>query len=183
MTQYYFIRHGECQANADQMRAGWLDSPLTSEGITSASSEAVRLAEEGMKFDMIVSSPLSRAYDTAKIIAHGVGYDSDGIIVINQLKERGFGGFEGRLLSDLPPGGFDEIVASGGESLDEFIERVHVALANIKQLSTERQAKNVLIVSHAGWYRMATALLEEGNVDEFYLRPGVDNNCLVSFSL
>ena len=61
MTELYFVRHGQCVANAEGVLAGRQDSPLTELGIEQAREEAVKIRNSELVFDMIVSSPLSRA--------------------------------------------------------------------------------------------------------------------------
>lgn len=181
MTEYYFTRHGESQANADEIRAGWMDSPLTKKGRSEAKMEGKRLKKEGLCFDVIISSPLSRAYDTAKIIAECTDYPVDKIITEDTLKERGTGAFENQPVSMLPAADFDAISAAGGETLEGFVERVSEAFDVVRKVSHGK--KHVLIVSHAGWYRMAVTLIEGRDVREFYTLPRIDNNTVVKFPL
>jgi len=79
MTKYYFVRHGESESNCDGVLAGHLDYPLTDNGIRQAIDAAKSIKESGVKFDSMLSSPLSRAYDTAKIIASFNQYKEEDI--------------------------------------------------------------------------------------------------------
>ena len=62
-----FIRHGETEWNLQNRTQGHLNSPLTERGITQAREAAEKLKD--YKFDIVVSSHLGRAYETAKIIS------------------------------------------------------------------------------------------------------------------
>jgi len=63
----YFVRHGESERNVTPwlMNPWDVDSPLTDKWIKQAIEAWKQAKEEWMKFDIIISSPLSRAYDTA----------------------------------------------------------------------------------------------------------------------
>ena len=62
----YFIRHGQSELNLKGVLAGQTDTPLTDEGRKQAKEAAVKL--EGIKFDAVFSSDLSRAHETQKIM-------------------------------------------------------------------------------------------------------------------
>ena len=62
----YFIRHGQSELNLKGILAGQTDTPLTDEGREQAKEAAVKL--EGIKFDAVFSSDLSRAHETQKIM-------------------------------------------------------------------------------------------------------------------
>src|ERR671931_644941 len=66
-TTFYFVRHGESEANAAGRFSGRLDSPLTDRGRRQAEAVADALAD--VRFDRIVATPLSRSLDTALVIA------------------------------------------------------------------------------------------------------------------
>jgi len=183
MTDYFFTRHGESQANIDQIFAGWMDSPLTEKGRKDARVEGTRLVEEGISFDLVLSSPLSRAYDTAVILAEATGYPVDAIAMLDELKERSTGEYEGRPTSSLDdqPKESDPIAEAGGESYDDFAERVSQALALIRAKSNGHA--RVLIVAHAGWHKMAIALLERSDITQFFMLPSPQNNSVIRFPL
>lgn len=183
MTKYYFTRHGESQANADRVFAGWMDSPLTAKGRREANEEGKRLARDGVTFDLIVSSPLLRAYDTAMIIAKALDYPVADIITLEELKERSAGTYEGKPNDSLSrrPQHIDAIGEAGGETREVFARRVSNSLATISTEAVDRQS--VLIVAHAGWYKMAKCLIEQNDINVFYLLESPENNKVVSFPL
>ena len=67
--QFIFLRHGEFVGNAESRWQGQSDYPLTEKGKAQAHALAKRLKSEGVKFDLVISSPLIRAKETAEIIA------------------------------------------------------------------------------------------------------------------
>ena len=70
MAEIYFVRHGQSEANAANLVAGWRDYPLTKEGVNQATKEAQEIKRK-LHIGGMISSPLMRAHDTAKIIAQG----------------------------------------------------------------------------------------------------------------
>ncbi len=73
MSVIYFVRHGETVWNAENKICGATDSPLTERGHRQAVETAEKIRKMGIKADMILYSPLSRARDTAMHIAEITG--------------------------------------------------------------------------------------------------------------
>lgn len=67
-----FIRHGESTGNAGGIHQGQADFPLSEKGREQARALAARFAAEGAVYDLIVASPLSRALETAQILAQAL---------------------------------------------------------------------------------------------------------------
>lgn len=90
MLQVYLLRHGETSYNADNNRyCGQTDIELTDKGMQQAAMVRQQLA--GMQFNGLYSSPLKRAFNTAKI-ASGSQY----VITDERLTELNFGVWEGK---------------------------------------------------------------------------------------
>jgi len=143
MKRLYFIRHGLSQGNIDGVWSGTIDTPLSPLGKQQAKL-AGRKAKD-LKVDYIISSPLSRAHDTAKIVAKEIGYPTDKIHINELFIERHFGELEGKSWSpDLNLDGITDI-----ETVDTLLERARLALEYIKTLPEE----NILIVSHGSFGR------------------------------
>ncbi len=156
MTELYFVRHGQCVANAEGVLAGRQDSPLTELGIEQAREEAVKIRNSGLSFDMIVSSPLSRAYDTARIIAEENDYPAEAIVVIDDLREKESGDFEGRPTQEIFVASDEQVMAAEAETFDVFAGRVKRANAKIAEIAVG----TTLIVGHSAFYRMASCIAQ-----------------------
>lgn len=150
-----FVRHGESEANAAGVIAGWRDSPLTDNGWRQAAASAALLANQRVR--CIYSSPLRRALDTARSIAKACGAR---IEVVDALRERGYGCLEGTPTSGV----MDHfgIHPPGGESWPQFAARVGGGLDRLPRRST------VAVVAHAGVYRV---LMERVCQQRFNGRP------------
>ncbi len=66
MTKVYLIRHGIAAEPSEYSHDE--ERPLTAKGYQKTKKVAQRLCEVGVKFDLILTSPLLRAYQTAKIL-------------------------------------------------------------------------------------------------------------------
>ena len=90
MTKLYLTRHGETEWNEKGIMQGWGDSPLTELG----ENQAIWLREriKDLHIDVIYSSPIGRAFNTAKILKG----DRDITLKTHDgLKEIRIGGWEG----------------------------------------------------------------------------------------
>jgi uncharacterized phosphatase len=139
MQKLYFVRHGLSQMNIHGLFAGHTETPLTDRGRLQA-VEAGQHALQ-LKLDLIISSPLDRAHETAVIIATEIGYPVDKIITSDLLLERNFGIMEGR---DYEPNLNIDKNVPGAETIEELLERAHAAITWLRQ----QEADNILVVSH-----------------------------------
>jgi probable phosphoglycerate mutase len=138
------IRHGQTAWNADRRFQGWTDIPLDGAG----REQARHLRDElmGREFDAVWSSDLTRALETAQIVAGGSEVDS-------RLREMNFGDLEGSTWAEMDPtirtaiAGFDDFEAPGGESMTQVRDRVVEFLDGLHPGSH-------LIVTHGGVIRM-----------------------------
>jgi broad specificity phosphatase PhoE len=134
----YFCRHGESVLNVQQIYAGQTDTPLTDRGQEQA-HQAGKQAHD-MHIDLIVTSTLVRALETAQIIAGELGYPTEKIIASPLFMERSFGSLEGKPYSTP----FDEAAYPDMESEVELQQRVEAAFTYLQTL----QAENILVVGH-----------------------------------
>jgi len=70
--QLYFLRHGQA-GNRHEWKRDDAARPLTVEGKKRMAREAAGIRTLGLHLDLIISSPLVRAYQTAQIVARGQG--------------------------------------------------------------------------------------------------------------
>lgn len=96
MKRLYFIRHGESEFNRSKVWNGPTDTPLTAKGRRQAEQTGYKLKNQGLAVDIVITSPLARAHDTALIVAEAAEIPTDRITVHDQLVERDFGKMEGR---------------------------------------------------------------------------------------
>ena len=146
-------RHGETDWNRQGILQGWLDVPLNEHGREQAHAMATQFA--GEEFSAVWCSPLARARETAEVIARHLGLPAPQSH--EGLKERHFGAIQGIPKSELAernPVLLEQILRRnpqaqfvGGESMDEFADRLLGACADI---GTQHPARRVLVITH-GW--------------------------------
>lgn len=170
MQQIYIIRHGQSTANANEIISGQQEGSLTKLG----EEQAVLAAEKLHDIDLIVTSPLLRARQTAEIVAQHLGYPPEEIQVLPDLIERNLGELEGKHYTDTAYGSGNTIEAEqakGIEPIETLYERTKRALDYIYGLP----GKNILIVCHNGSGRMLLNLVEGGEPLEMYSHPRLEN--------
>jgi broad specificity phosphatase PhoE len=149
-TTFFFVRHGESEANVARRFSGRFDSPLTNLGRQQAVTVADAL--ESIPFDRIVATPLSRSLDTALVIARRRRMPVD---VVRDLIEIDVGEKQGALFDEikgLPEWSDDGFVSwKGGESLEQVLER---GLRAIRRLHRESPGGTVLVIAHGGVTRI-----------------------------
>lgn len=182
MPRYYFLRHGESEANLQQIVAGWSDVTLTQLGREQAHAAAMDILSDGVIFDTIISSSLVRAYDTARIIAEVTGYPVEQIRTFTELREKGSGSLELSPLGSISSLSEEERARHGVESLEAFQDRLRSGFKRVKQQTQDSQ--NVLIVAHAGVYRMGLVLQQRLEpAEKMYDITRPPNATLLDFSL
>ncbi|CAN5655523.1 hypothetical protein BH23PAT1_BH23PAT1_4300 [soil metagenome] len=151
MKKIYFARHGLSELNQRGLLAGRTETPLVEEGRNQAKRAGQKA--KALNIDAIVSSPQSRALETAQIIAAEIGYPKDQVHENNLLMERDYGALEGKPWApDLNMDGIADL-----ESEDTLFERTRLALEWIGTLP----ANNILVVSHGSFGRALRTLLTE----------------------
>jgi probable phosphoglycerate mutase len=150
LTDLLLIRHGETVWNQQGRMQGQHDSPLTPTGLQQARQLARRLKD--VSFTALYSSDLGRAHQTARCIADASGHE---VISDAALRERHFGIFEGLTNAEMQLRHAEEHALfakrdpqysmPGGESQNEFRDRVVTALERIAQ---RHEDERIVVVSH-----------------------------------
>lgn len=144
MKHLYFIRHGLSEMNKAGIWSGaQSQSPLSKEGRQQAQKAGIVAKQLGI--DYIISSPLSRAHDTAKLIAREIGYPEAKIELNSLLIERDLGPLEGKPWN--PDLNLDDI--ADVETADTIAERARLTLDHLQTLDAEA----ILVVSHGSFGR------------------------------
>jgi len=144
------LRHGESVGNAESRWQGQADFPLTERGHEQAAALAERWKIENVKFDHVISSPLTRAKQTAEIIASKLNLQ----IEFEPLwLERDNGEFAGLTAHEVRQNFIHpsfttpyDPVGSDGEGDWELFLRAGQALHSL----LKREPARYLIVSHGG---------------------------------
>ena len=169
MPKLILLRHGQSQWNLENRFTGWVDIPLSDAGREEAREAGERL--RGMRIDVVYTSVLARAIDTATIALEAGGFGEIPTTRDQALNERNYGDLQGlnktetaekygaeqvhiwRRSFDVPPPGAE------GESLEMTMERV-MPYFREHIVGDLRAGKNVLVVAHGNSLRAILYVLE-----------------------
>jgi len=157
MTTLLLTRHGETDWNNQRRWQGHADRPLNDIGREQARELAEMLADHGI--DVVYSSDLRRAHETARIVADRLGLPVE---VDVGLREVDVGDWSGRAHDEVKgadPEGFRRWQEggkgwNGGESYEEMGARV---VDTVLRLAESHPGGTILIVSHGGAIRACRA--------------------------
>ena len=159
MTTLLLIRHGESEANADNVFVGHTDVDLSPLGALQAQKTA-EFIKENYKVDKVYASDLKRAFRTGKIVADAFGLD---VITDTGLREIYAGSWEGEKFQTLLDTNADYAVwktdigkscPTDGEAVKDVWMRIHNRLLEIAILN---EGKTIAIATHATPIRCMTA--------------------------
>lgn len=167
LQRLILLRHGETAGESSVRYHGRNDVALSETG--RAQMQAVALEIDLAGVDRVVASSLSRARESAEIVAPDLE-----VTLEDDLREVNFGRWEGLTaveIEDLDPelyarwrestAGFDY---PDGERRADFLERIRRGIARC--LPAPGQAETVLVVAHKGVIRVAVAQLAGCDLDD-----------------
>lgn len=173
MPQLILVRHGQSLWNLENRFTGWVDVPLTEQGIT----EARRAGEllKPFKIDVAYTSGLRRAQETLANILEFSGKSYVPVIRDQALNERDYGDLAGLNKDDMRAKYGEEqvhiwrrsydVAPPNGESLKDTRERT-LPFFERAILGDIKQDKNVLVVAHGNSNRSIVMALESLTPDE-----------------
>lgn len=138
MPTLYILRHGQTEFNLQHRVQGHCDSPLTPLGVEQAHAAARWIADQGVHFDRMCTSPLGRAVATLEVVREELRVrgerDLPPVEPVDALMERSYGPFEGGPAADVPaelwdPG--EALVPFGGEGSAALRRRIVAAMTEV----------------------------------------------------
>jgi 2,3-bisphosphoglycerate-dependent phosphoglycerate mutase len=171
MNTLVLLRHGQSQWNLENRFTGFHDIDLSDLGRSEAADAGKRLKSLGTRFDIVYTSTLKRAYNTALIVLENAGQGDliPAIIRHDDLRERDYGDLTG-LNKDETRAKYGEeqvhiwrrsydVRPPGGECLKDVVEnRVRPYFeANIKPQM--EAGKNILVAAHGNSLRALLIIL------------------------
>lgn len=177
MSTISIVRHGQNLDNLEGILNGHRDRPLTDLGRQQARTVAEKLADNGI--EVIYTSPLLRAHETATIIAELLGLT---VQIDPDLIERDFGAMTGMPVAsilDLPE---DQVLrtdgvnyfleAEGCEVFSVLYERARKVLTRVQRNHPD---EHVLLVAHGDIGKMVRAAYHGWDWKAGLMTPYLDN--------
>ena len=162
MDHFYFVRHGETVWNVENKICGATDIELTEKGHQQAIETGQKILDIGIKADIILTSPLVRAKETARHISEITGIPMK---VEQRLIEQNFGRYEStpRNGAEFHEAKKDMASRFGtGESMLQLAQRIYNLLDEIKAGD-----KIYILVAHNGIARIVESYFREMDNEEF----------------
>ena len=166
-TQIDIIRHGEPEGGR-RYRGFSIDDPLSKVGW----QQMWDAVPEKPQWEHIISSPLSRCLKFSEALAETMSINYS---VVDNLKEIGFGSWEGRTPEDIKTNEGDALEnflrdpvnnrPEGAEPLDDFANRVWTVY---EEIAEQYRGQHVLVVAHAGVIRAITSKILGMSLDDVY---------------
>ena len=150
------LRHGQTDWNIDLRLQGSTDIPLNETGKAQAVAAAEVLQPED--WHVVIASPLSRARDTAEIVANKLGMR---VVIVPELIERSFGTAEGLDHASWRKLYESHVPIEGLESLEDLRARTNLLLDLI---ANEYSGQRVLAVSHGAFIRKVLTIITSGEL-------------------
>ncbi len=144
----YLVRHG---ADDNSKRGGWSNHPLTDEGLKQSEELAHRLKENKCNAEIIYSSDLLRAKQTAEILAKHLNLDIEYISDFREVNNGDLAGMDNAVADELYPNLYWRKLEwdqhyPNGESPKEFYERIKTAWNKL----INGNHNSIILVTHGG---------------------------------
>ncbi len=169
------VRHGQTYYNASGLVQGRIDIPLNELGKSQAKELGIKLRNQNEHYDIIMASSLSRAYESATIIAHELGYQEE-VLINSDFVERDFHHLDGTPVETAMP-----LVRSKNyqfesyETDQELIERIYQA---VLKLEKKYKDVSVLLVAHS---HVIKALMIHAHPDKYTFADLIKHADIISF--
>lgn len=150
---YYFVRHGETTANADQRVQGWADSPVTRDGMRVVDQVAETLAD--VRFDLAYSSDLDRCIETGERILMKQENDLQ-LFPIEGFREYNFGGLEDQDIEKVWPKSISQLVDDMRINQIPSTQYVPLIIENLVDRDEEGNSEDFITF----WNRIEEAMLD-----------------------
>lgn len=180
MLNLYLVRHGQTEWNIERRFQGWLDSPLTHQGVLCALELKEKIRP--IKFDRFISSPSERAVKTLELILpdDGATFELD-----DRLREINLGPWQGlthEAIEALYPEQLqmfymkpEAFILQHAESYFDVYHRIDAFVNDLIEQYKTKKNQNVLIVTHGIALMIFQLIFDGANLTELP-RYSVSNN-------
>jgi len=167
ITSICLVRHGETDWNVAGRLQGRTDIPLNKNGIWQSQQCGEFL--QAFEWDIIVSSPLKRAKQTAEIMNEKVNRL---LVEMDEFVERGFGDAEGMTKLECTEK-FPDKIYPNQEETEDFYNRV---MSGVEKINERFKGKKVVLVAHGAVINAILTNLSNGEIGSGKTR--LENTCI-----
>lgn len=176
MIHLYLVRHGECEGQGLYIGRG-SDKPLTEDGKNQILLLSEKLSDEldTDKIDLLYSSTLIRAIESASIVSNSLGVPTT---EDNSLEETDFGDWESlsyEYLNNTWPEDLKKWIEDpinnkppNGETLNDLKKRILPFYLNMVEMANDKKEWNIIVVSHKGPLTILVTLFLKLGLDYFW---------------
>ena len=178
MTTLLLVRHGESEANREDIFAGHLNADLMPKGMIQAQKTAEYIAQN-YTVDKVYASDLKRAYKTGECISQRLNTE---IIPDERLREIDAGEWDGvkfNNIGNINPVEFHiwlndigNAFCPGGETVKELNDRIVGVMTEIAQ---NNDGKTIVVATHATPVRVMQNFVENGDLEKMQSIGWVSN--------
>jgi broad specificity phosphatase PhoE len=149
-----FVRHGESVDDLENRYGGWADFSLTEKGRHQLEQSAGRITSLDANFEIIYTSPLKRALESASILSQKINIPVE---VFPYVKERNSYGLLSGMEKDWVKHRYPDLVEAleqdnyvdGSERYDDLVSRVKTSI----DLLTSNSLQAIIVVTHGGYLK------------------------------
>jgi broad specificity phosphatase PhoE len=184
MGNIFVVRHGQDVDNAALILNGHRDKPLTDLGRKQAQIVGEKLIEHNIQ--VVYSSPLKRAFQTAQIIARKLGIKN--VVKYPNLIERDYGILTGKPLSDIPKFATEILKTDridyflNAKDAEDFPTAYNRAKNTLEDIKAKNPNQNVLIVTHSDMAKMLRAAYHNWDWVDGLKTPFIENTGILELT-
>lgn len=185
MTMFYLVRHGETVWNKEQRLQGWLNSPLSMDGIMHAKKLGEQFKE--VPFAQVYCSSSERAKESLSYLVQNekmaINYEDD-------LREIYLGNWQGKTIEEIQKNDFfdydiytnypGQYIATHTESFGAVTER---AMYVLKRIARQYPDDNILIVSHGVTIKCIVNAILERDIDQLWAPPTIEDTSVTTIEV
>ena len=166
------IRHGETEKHKSRIFLGQKDVPLDDEGRDQCMHVGIEMQHFGIETDIIYTSTLSRAVESAQIIADAMG---GGLSVVREpeFSEMKLGHWDGLFIDDIKERFPEEYEARGrdlvnyriDDEAENFVDLQKRAMKKLDEIIASSEG-DIMLVSHSGVLRVIKCALQNRPLED-----------------
>ena len=176
----YLVRHGETDYNVKHIIQGIVNTNLNKTGINQAQN--LKKEIDKLDIDLVIVSPLKRAYETASIITKNRNID---FIYDKRIIERNAGDLEEKadIYYDHEKAWNYQLNTDLGYNIETIRELLNRTKNFLNDLKSKYLDKNILVVSHEATIRALHYNIIGYNENTNFKNLKVDNCCLLKYNI